>query len=41
MDAAANLVALGKKVKVLDRTGTWAVVDTDPSISSRPTRCNA
>lgn len=36
MDAAANLVALGKKVKVLDRTGIWASGDTDPSISLSP-----
>ena len=36
MDAAANLVAIGKRVKVLDRTGTWATADTDPSISLSP-----
>ncbi|MEM8615225.1 MAG: NAD(P)/FAD-dependent oxidoreductase [Cyanobacteria bacterium P01_H01_bin.105] len=36
MDAAANLVALGKKVGVLDRTGAWANPDTDPSISLSP-----
>lgn len=36
MDAAANLVALGKQVKVLDRNGTWASGDTDPSISLSP-----
>ncbi|MEM6716243.1 MAG: NAD(P)/FAD-dependent oxidoreductase, partial [Cyanobacteria bacterium P01_C01_bin.147] len=36
MDAAANLVALGKKVGVLDRTGAWADPDTDPSVSLSP-----
>ncbi|MBE9141349.1 NAD(P)-binding domain-containing protein [Nodosilinea sp. LEGE 07088] len=36
MDAAANLVALGKKVSVLDRTGAWADPDTDPSVSLSP-----
>jgi thioredoxin reductase len=36
MDAAANLVALGKKVKVLDRQGVWASGDTDPSVSLSP-----
>ncbi|MEB3336538.1 MAG: NAD(P)/FAD-dependent oxidoreductase [Leptolyngbyaceae bacterium] len=36
MDAAANLVALGKHVKVLDRSGIWANPDTDPSISLSP-----
>ena len=36
MDAAANLVALGKKVGVLDRTGAWANPDTDPSIALSP-----
>ncbi len=36
MDAAANLVALGKKVGVLDRSGAWADLDTDPSISLSP-----
>jgi cation diffusion facilitator CzcD-associated flavoprotein CzcO len=36
MDAAANLVALGKKVAVLDRTGAWADPDTDPSVSLSP-----
>ena len=36
MDAAANLVALGKKVSVLDRTGVWANPDTDPSIALSP-----
>ena len=29
MDAAANLVALGKKVGVLDRSGAWADPDPD------------
>ena len=36
MDAAANLVALGKKVGVLDRTGAWVNPDPDPSISLSP-----
>ncbi|MGK7904148.1 MAG: NAD(P)/FAD-dependent oxidoreductase [Hormoscilla sp.] len=36
LDAAANLVALGKKVGVLDRTGAWANPDTDPSIALSP-----
>ena len=36
MDAASNLVALGKRVKVLDRTGSWSELDTDPSISLSP-----
>ena len=36
MDAAANLVALGKKVTVLDRTGAWADPDSDPSVSLSP-----
>ena len=36
MDAGSNLVGLGKRVKVLDRTGIWAELDTDPSISLSP-----
>ncbi|NJL47931.1 MAG: NAD(P)-binding domain-containing protein [Leptolyngbyaceae cyanobacterium SM2_5_2] len=36
MDAAANLVALGKKVRALDRTGAWADPDPDPSLSLSP-----
>ncbi len=36
MDAASNLVALDKRVKVLDRTGIWASPDADPSISLSP-----
>ncbi|MEM9486853.1 MAG: NAD(P)/FAD-dependent oxidoreductase [Cyanobacteria bacterium P01_F01_bin.116] len=36
MDAAANLVALGKKVGVLDRGGAWVESDPDPSISLSP-----
>ncbi|WP_439344908.1 NAD(P)/FAD-dependent oxidoreductase [Vacuolonema iberomarrocanum] len=36
MDAASNLVALKKHVKVLDRTGIWASPDADPSISLSP-----
>lgn len=36
MDAAANLVALGKKVGVLDRSDSWVDPDPDPSISLSP-----
>ncbi|MEM9484643.1 MAG: NAD(P)/FAD-dependent oxidoreductase [Cyanobacteria bacterium P01_F01_bin.116] len=36
MDAAANLVALGKKVGILDRNGAWAESDPDPSVSLSP-----
>ena len=36
IDAAANLIALGKKVSVLDRNGAWANPDTDPSIALSP-----
>ncbi|MEO0827544.1 MAG: NAD(P)/FAD-dependent oxidoreductase [Cyanobacteria bacterium J06642_9] len=36
IDAATNLVALGKKVGVLDRYGAWADLDTDPSVSLSP-----
>ena len=36
MDAAANLVALGKKVVAIDRNGTWGNPDTDPSIALSP-----
>ncbi|MEL7511627.1 MAG: NAD(P)/FAD-dependent oxidoreductase [Cyanobacteria bacterium J06554_3] len=36
IDAAANLIALGKKVGVLDRNGAWASPDADPSISLSP-----
>lgn len=36
MDAAYNLAALCKRVTVLDRTGVWAELDTDPSISLSP-----
>ncbi|WP_088241077.1 NAD(P)/FAD-dependent oxidoreductase [Calothrix rhizosoleniae] len=36
MDAAYNLVALNKQVKVLDRTGSWANPHVDPSISLSP-----
>ncbi|MEM9138180.1 MAG: NAD(P)/FAD-dependent oxidoreductase [Cyanobacteria bacterium P01_F01_bin.42] len=36
MDAAANLVALGKKVGVLDRSGAWTESDPDPSVSLSP-----
>ena len=36
MDAAYNLVALYKRVKVFDRTGIWANPDSDPSISLSP-----
>ena len=36
MDAAANLIAMGKKVGVLDRGGAWVNPDADPSISLSP-----
>ena len=36
MDAATHLVVLGKKVRVLDRTGVWGNQETDPSISLSP-----
>jgi len=36
MDAAANLVAMGKKVGVLDRSNAWVDPDPDPSISLSP-----
>lgn len=36
MDAATNLVALGKRVQVLDRASSWANTDSDPSISLSP-----
>ena len=36
MDAAVNLIALGKKVKVLDRSGVWGNTDADPSVSLSP-----
>ncbi|NEZ65074.1 monooxygenase [Leptolyngbyaceae cyanobacterium CCMR0082] len=36
MDAAANLVALGKKVGVLDRSDAWVDPDPDPSVSLSP-----
>lgn len=36
MDAATNLVALGKQVQVLDRASSWANTDSDPSISLSP-----
>ena len=36
MDAASNLVAQRKKVTVLDRTGVWGNLDTDPSVSLSP-----
>lgn len=36
MDAAANLVALGNKVTVLDRSSAWADPDTDPSVALSP-----
>ncbi|MEM9091660.1 MAG: NAD(P)/FAD-dependent oxidoreductase [Cyanobacteria bacterium P01_F01_bin.53] len=36
MDAASNLVALGKNVGVIDRSGAWADPDTDPSVSLSP-----
>ncbi|MEM9219846.1 MAG: NAD(P)/FAD-dependent oxidoreductase [Cyanobacteria bacterium P01_F01_bin.150] len=36
MDAAANLVALGKNVSVIDRSGAWTNPNTDPSIALSP-----
>lgn len=36
MDAATNLVALGKRVQVIDRASSWANTDSDPSISLSP-----
>ena len=36
MDAAANLVALGKKVVAIDRSEAWANPDTSPSIALSP-----
>ncbi|URD48459.1 NAD(P)/FAD-dependent oxidoreductase [Chroococcidiopsis sp. CCNUC1] len=36
MDAATNLVALGKRVRVIDRATSWANDHTDPSISLSP-----
>ena len=36
VDAASNLAALGKKVKLLDRNSSWANLDPDPSISLSP-----
>ncbi|NEQ52182.1 MAG: NAD(P)-binding domain-containing protein [Leptolyngbya sp. SIO3F4] len=36
MDAAANLVAIGKKVGVLDRSDAWVNPDADPSVSLSP-----
>jgi putative flavoprotein involved in K+ transport len=36
MDAAANLIALGKKVRVIDRGRAWVNIDPDPSVSLSP-----
>ncbi len=36
VDAASNLAALGKKVKLLDRKSSWSNLDPDPSISLSP-----
>lgn len=36
MDAAINLCALGKKVRVIDRASSWANADSDPSLSLSP-----
>ncbi|MEO0014236.1 MAG: hypothetical protein RLZZ535_2625 [Cyanobacteriota bacterium] len=36
VDAASNLAALGKKVKLLDRKSSWSNLDSDPSISLSP-----
>ena len=36
VDAASNLAALGKKVKLLDRQSSWSNLDSDPSVSLSP-----
>ncbi|MEL6442232.1 MAG: NAD(P)/FAD-dependent oxidoreductase [Cyanobacteria bacterium J06621_8] len=36
VDAASNLAALRKKVKLIDRTSSWLNSDADPSISLSP-----
>ncbi|MEL4897102.1 NAD(P)/FAD-dependent oxidoreductase [Crocosphaera sp. Alani8] len=36
VDAASNLAALGKKVKLIDRNSSWSNSDPDPSISLSP-----
>lgn len=36
MDAAINLCALGKQVRVIDRASSWANADSDPSLSLSP-----
>ncbi|NEP47551.1 MAG: NAD(P)-binding domain-containing protein [Moorea sp. SIO3C2] len=36
VDAASNLAALGKKVKLIDRQSSWLNLDSDPSVSLSP-----
>ncbi|MBP0018419.1 MAG: NAD(P)-binding domain-containing protein [Cyanobacteria bacterium SBLK] len=36
VDAASNLAALGKKVKLIDRQSSWLNSDSDPSVSLSP-----
>ena len=36
VDAASNLVALRKKVKLIDRQSSWSNLDSDPSVSLSP-----
>ena len=36
VDAASNLAARGKKVKLLDRKSSWSNLDSDPSVSLSP-----
>ncbi|MEM6612869.1 MAG: NAD(P)/FAD-dependent oxidoreductase [Cyanobacteria bacterium P01_C01_bin.72] len=36
VDAASNLAALGKKVKLIDRSSSWSSLDSDPSVSLSP-----
>jgi len=36
VDAASNLAALGKKVKLIDRQSSWSNLDSDPSVSLSP-----
>ncbi|MEM9538029.1 MAG: NAD(P)/FAD-dependent oxidoreductase [Cyanobacteria bacterium P01_E01_bin.42] len=36
IDAASNLAALGKKVKLIDRQSSWSNLEPDPSVSLSP-----
>lgn len=36
VDAASNLSALGKKVKLIDRQSSWSNLNSDPSVSLSP-----